>query len=41
VGLKDRVEASGGTLTVDSRPGKGTRLDIALPLRAGEPAVSG
>lgn len=31
-GLKDRVEALGGTLRVDSRPGKGTRLDAAIPL---------
>ena len=37
VGLKDRVEAGGGTLTVESRPGEGTRLDIALPVRAAEP----
>ena len=41
VGLKDRVEAGGGTFTVDSRAGEGTRLDIALPLRASQPAVSG
>ena len=41
VGLKDRVEASGGTLTVESRPGEGTRLDVALPLRAFEPVASG
>ena len=41
VGLKDRVEASGGRFTVDSRPGEGTRLEIALPLYASDPAVSG
>ena len=41
VGLKDRVEAGGGTFTVDSRPGEGTRLGIALPLRASDRAVSG
>jgi PAS domain S-box-containing protein len=40
VGLKDRVEAGGGTLTVESRPGEGTRLDIALPVGAAEPDVS-
>ena len=39
LGLNDRVEAGGGTLTVESRPGEGTRLDIALPLRAAEPAA--
>ena len=41
LGLNDRVEANGGTLTVESRPGEGTRLDIALPLRAAEPADAG
>ena len=41
VGLKDRVEAGGGTLTVESQPDAGTRLDIAIPLRAAEPAVRG
>jgi signal transduction histidine kinase len=40
VGLKDRVEAGGGTLTIDSRPGHGTRLTVELPLRAPQPAVS-
>ena len=34
VGLKDRVAAAGGTLTVDSPPGEGTRLTIELPLAA-------
>jgi len=29
---RDVVEALGGTLRVDSRPGKGTRLDAAIPL---------
>jgi GAF domain-containing protein len=36
VGLKDRTEALGGRLRMDSPPGAGTTLDIALPLR--EPA---
>jgi signal transduction histidine kinase len=31
-GLADRVEALGGALTVDSRPGAGTRLLAELPL---------
>jgi signal transduction histidine kinase len=31
VGLKDRVEALGGTLRLHSPPGAGTTLDIALP----------
>ena len=34
VGLKDRVEAGGGTLTVRSRLGQGTRLVAELPVRA-------
>jgi signal transduction histidine kinase len=32
VGLKDRVEAVGGRLSVHSRPGQGTRLLATLPL---------
>jgi signal transduction histidine kinase len=32
VGLKDRVEALGGALSVRSRSGEGTSLDIELPL---------
>jgi GAF domain-containing protein len=31
IGLKDRVEATGGTLIVQSRPGEGTRLAVELP----------
>jgi signal transduction histidine kinase len=40
VGLKDRVEATGGTLRVDSRPGQGTELLVELPLDAGQPQDS-
>jgi signal transduction histidine kinase len=32
VGLRDRVEAVGGALTVVSQAGRGTRLLIELPL---------
>lgn len=35
VGLRDRVEASGGTLTLQSQPGAGTRLDVDLPVDPG------
>ena len=35
VGLKDRVEAIGGTLAVDSPPDHGTTVRCALPLAAG------
>ena len=31
VGLKDRVEATGGSLVVQSRSGEGTRLVVELP----------
>ena len=33
-GLEDRVAAVGGTLTIESPPGGGTRLNAALPLEA-------
>jgi len=39
-GLKDRVEALGGTIEVASPPGRGTRLDIAIPLVAEAPLGS-
>jgi signal transduction histidine kinase len=32
IGLKDRVEAAGGTLTVESPPGQGTRFTVELPV---------
>jgi signal transduction histidine kinase len=35
VGLKDRVEAIGGTLALDSPPGHGTTVRCALPLTVG------
>ena len=34
IGLKDRVEAAGGTLTVESPPGEGTHLTVELPMAA-------
>jgi len=45
VGLKDRIEAFGGTMTVDSPPGGGTTLVAQLPLPEGpafeaEPATT-
>jgi signal transduction histidine kinase len=36
IGLQDRVEALGGTLTVDSPPGAGTTLTARLPLPASQ-----
>jgi signal transduction histidine kinase len=35
VGLKDRVEGTGGTLRVESRPGQGTSLVVELPVDPG------
>ena len=32
LGLKDRVEANGGTLSFQSPPGTGTSLEVELPL---------
>jgi PAS domain S-box-containing protein len=40
VGLRDRVEALGGTIRIDSPPGDGTSLVITLPLDV-EPAGRG
>jgi signal transduction histidine kinase len=34
VGLTDRVEALGGRMTLESQPGRGTRLSIELPITA-------
>ena len=35
-GLADRVDALGGTLSLDSPPGRGTRLSVELPLGRGQ-----
>jgi signal transduction histidine kinase len=42
-GIRDRVEALGGSLAVRSRRGEGTVLDVELPLAAsaGQPEASG
>ena len=32
LGLRDRAEAAGGTLSFDSPPGRGTTIVAALPL---------
>jgi signal transduction histidine kinase len=40
VGLTDRVEALGGTILVESPPGKGTRLDVELPIGLGSVSPS-
>ncbi|HEY2435626.1 MAG TPA: GAF domain-containing sensor histidine kinase, partial [Solirubrobacteraceae bacterium] len=33
IGLKDRIEALGGRIRVDSPPGSGTRIDAQIPIR--------
>jgi signal transduction histidine kinase len=38
-GLADRVSALEGTVSVDSEPGKGTRLIARIPWRVAEPQV--
>ena len=37
-GLTDRIEAVGGSLSIRSRPGAGTRLAGELPVRGRRPA---
>jgi len=39
IGLRDRVEALGGTIDVASPPGSGTRLEVEIPLLA-DPSVA-
>ncbi|MBI3550403.1 MAG: hybrid sensor histidine kinase/response regulator [Elusimicrobia bacterium] len=38
--VKQSVEAMGGTVAIDSAPGKGTRVSISLPAAAAPPAPS-
>lgn len=35
MGMEERVHAAGGQLTITSSPGRGTRIEAALPLRSG------
>jgi signal transduction histidine kinase len=41
VGLMDRVEAIGGSIRVSSRPGKGTQIEVELPLELESPQPVG
>ena len=36
IGLRDRVEAVGGTMRVSSGPGQGTSLDVTIPIDAAD-----
>ena len=38
-GMRERARLLGGRLTVESSPGRGTRLSAVLPLRPGHPGV--
>jgi signal transduction histidine kinase len=40
IGLRDRVEALGGTFDLASAPGSGTRLTVEIPLHAEPSAAS-
>jgi GAF domain-containing protein len=39
IGLKDRVEAQGGTIAVVSPPGEGTRVQVSLPIGSADEQV--
>ena len=39
-GMRSRAERLGGTLSVDARPGRGTSLDLRIPLREAAAATS-
>jgi signal transduction histidine kinase len=40
IGLADRVEALGGTLTIHSGMGQGTRLEVDLPIHSDHRSAS-
>jgi signal transduction histidine kinase len=35
ISMKERVTAAGGSLTIDARPGAGTRVQVQVPLAGG------
>ncbi len=39
-GLRDRVESTGGSLEVESRPGSGTRISARIPVTSSGPGLS-
>jgi len=36
IGMRERAEEVGGTFVVESKPGKGTRVVVEIPLSAGQ-----
>ncbi len=40
-GMADRIDAAGGTLTIDSAPGRGTTVSGSVPANAQQPATTG
>ena len=38
LGMEERARALGGTLAIDSRPGRGTEVSLRLPLSEAGPA---
>jgi signal transduction histidine kinase len=40
VSIRERLELVGGTLTIHSKPGGGTRLEITVPLNGGHAALA-
>ena len=40
ISIQERVRQAGGTFSLDSRPGMGTRIDVCVPLDEPHPAVA-
>jgi signal transduction histidine kinase len=39
--MAERVEAVGGTFTIEGGPGAGTRVEVRLPAEAPDPQLAG
>ena len=39
LGIRERAGIAGGSLTVDSAPGRGTRIVLLIPVPAANPAA--
>jgi signal transduction histidine kinase len=40
LGMRERVSIAGGTLSIDSAPGRGTRIEVQIPIVMSAPAVT-